>query len=103
MSDELAQDDEGFEIADFGVEGDDDEEEEDHETRPREGDRTQPSQDEPRYDPAPSGNKSKTIREVPRESLDGDTVFAVGEDGDRWSEDGSEEERGTLVAKPDKE
>jgi hypothetical protein len=23
----------------------------------------------------------------PRESLDGETIFAVGEDGDRWSED----------------
>jgi hypothetical protein len=26
-------------------------------------------------------------RDIPRESLDGETIFAVGEDGDRWSED----------------
>lgn len=27
-----------------------------------------------------------------RESLDGETIFAVGEDGDKWSDDDDEEE-----------
>jgi len=92
MSDELAQDDEGFEIADFGAE---DEDEDDPESAAvHRGDRTQPGQEGPRYDPPPGANTAKVI---PRESLDGETIFAVGEDGDRWSDDGSDEERGKLV------
>lgn len=92
MSDELAQDDEGFEIADFGAE---DEDEDDPESAAaHRGDRTQPGQEGPRYDPPPGAN---TAKEIPRESLDGETIFAVGEDGDRWSDEGSDEERGKLV------
>ena len=98
MSDELAQDDEGFEIADFGEE--DDEDDPESSGARRGGDRTQPGQEGPRYDP-PSG--AKTAREIPRESLDGETIFAVGEDGDRWSEDESDEERGKLVGKQSKD
>jgi hypothetical protein len=92
MSDELAQDDEGFEIADFGAEDDDEEDPEN--AAARRGDRTEPGQEGPRYDPPPASNIAK---EIPRESLDGETIFAVGEDGDRWSEDGSDEETGKLV------
>jgi hypothetical protein len=38
---------------------------------------------------------------VPRESLDGETIFAVGEDGDKWSdnEEGEAEEGKKLVGK----
>ncbi|RDW94676.1 integral membrane protein-like protein [Coleophoma crateriformis] len=86
MSDELAQDDEGFEIADFGAE-DLDEDDIEHGTANRGG--NQSGQDGPRYDPPRSGN---TAKQIPRESLDGETIFAVGEDGDRWSDDGSDEE-----------
>jgi hypothetical protein len=92
MSDELAQDDEGFEIADFGAEDDDEEDPEN--AAVRRGDRTEPRQEGPRYDPPPASN---TAKEIPTESLDGETIFAVGEDGDRWSEDGSDEETGKLV------
>jgi hypothetical protein len=92
MSDELAQDDEGFEIADFGAEDDDEEDIEN--AAARRGDRTQPGQEGPRYDPPPPSNTAKGSA---RESLDGETIFAVGEDGDRWSEDGSDEETGKLV------
>lgn len=98
MSDELAQDDEGFEIADFGV--DDDDEDDDVEHGVAHGSR---GDEGPRYDPAPSAKITKapsganTAKDIPRESLDGDTIFAVGEDGDKWSDDGSEEERGKLV------
>ena len=99
MSDELAQDDEGFEIADFGAEEDDDEDPEN--AAAHRGDRTQPGQEGPRYDPAPAANAPKPI---PRESLDGETIFAVGEDGDKWSDDGSDdEERGKLVTKDPKD
>jgi hypothetical protein len=98
MSDELAQDDEGFEIADFGADDDDDDDPE-HSAAHR-GDRTQPGQEGPRYDPPPGAN---TAKEIPRESLDGETIFAVGDEGDRWSEDGSDEERGNLVGKTAKD
>ncbi|PQE30107.1 integral membrane protein [Rutstroemia sp. NJR-2017a WRK4] len=89
MSDELAQDDEGFEIADFGADDDDDDDVEN--AAARRGDRTQPGQEGPRYDP-PSG--ANTAKEIPRESLDGETIFAVGEDGDRWSDDDDDSEEG---------
>ncbi|OWP02264.1 hypothetical protein B2J93_1052 [Marssonina coronariae] len=99
MSDELAQDDEGFEIADFGADEDEDDDVEN--TGAHRGNRTQPGQEGPRYDP-PSG--ANTAKPIPRESLDGDTIFAVGEDGDRWSEDESDdEEQGKLVTKHPKD
>jgi hypothetical protein len=87
---QLAQDDEGFEIADFGVEESGDEEE------GRGGDRTQPGQEGPRYDPpSKPTTKSNVTRDIPRESLDGETMFAVGEDGeDRWSEDEDDQDGG---------
>lgn len=104
MSDELAQDDEGFEIADFGAEDDDEDDPEN--AAARKGDRTQPGQEGPRYDPAPSAaapSKPASKAAPPRESLDGETIFAVGEDNDRWSDDESEEERGGLVKKQAKD
>jgi len=106
MSDEIAQDDEGFEIADFGVDEPEDEEE-------GRGDGS--NQDGPRYDPpskpaarsapATSAAEAKpstnTTRDIPRDSLDGDTIFAVGEEGDKWSDDDAEdaEEGRNLVGK----
>lgn len=103
MSDELAQDDEGFEIADFGVESED--EDSDQETGV-----TQPH--EQRYDPAPARNagpppprkdEAKAAPSAPSQERDRDsfeddegTMFAVGEDGDndRWSEDEGDDEEG---------
>lgn len=81
MSDELAQDDEGFEIADFGAEDDEGSDVENGAARA--------PGTEQRYDP-PSGRN--TAKEIPRESLDGETIFAVGEDNERWSEDGSDDD-----------
>lgn len=92
MSDELAQDDEGFEIADFGAEDDDEDDIEN--SAARGGNRTQPGQEGARYDP-PSG--ANTAKEIPRESLDGETIFAVGEDGDRWSDDDDDSEAGKKL------
>lgn len=90
MSDELAQDDEGFEITDFGAEDEDDE---DLENAAAHGNRPLPR--EPRYDPPPGAN---TARAIPRDSVDGETIFAVGDDGDRWSEEGSDDEEGKKLA-----
>lgn len=85
---QLAQDDEGFEIADFGAEGSDDED-----VEARGTDRTQPGQEGPRYDPPiKPATRPNVPRDIPRESLDGETIFAVGEDGDRWSDDDEQEE-----------
>lgn len=97
MSDELAQDDEGFEIADFGVEDDEDDDLEN--AAAHAGDGTPPGLEEPRYDPPPGAN---TAKEIPRESIDGETIFAVGDEGDRWSEEGSDDEEGKklVVDKP---
>lgn len=79
---QLAQDDEGFEIASFGGSLD---EEEDARSPPREH--------------TPNGAKGKgrgNLSPIPpkpmperheRHSLDGETIFAVGEDVDKWSDD----------------
>jgi hypothetical protein len=93
---QLAQDDEGFETADFGAEASDDEDAEARGT-----DRTQPGQEGPRYDPPTKPvTRSNVPRNIPRESLDGETIFAVGEDGERSDDDEQEEGEGKkLVGK----
>jgi hypothetical protein len=80
---QIAQDDEGFEIASMRDSLDDEERNDDH---------------PPSYDPAPRHrNENRDVSPLPapkpqkpivppRESLDGDTIFAVGED-DKWSDD----------------
>ncbi|KAI9788656.1 MAG: hypothetical protein M1835_002161 [Candelina submexicana] len=78
MSDELAQDDEGFEIASFGGSLDE-------EDRSPTGGRTLTGVDR-ESSPLPKGQPG--FRE-PRESLDGETIFAVGEDAEKWSDDES--------------
>ena len=76
-SQQLAQDDEGFEIASFG--GSLDEE-----------DARSPEEHDPNganggLSPIPP--KPVNDNEPSRRSLDGETIFAVGEDGDKWSDD----------------
>ncbi|KAL8737981.1 MAG: hypothetical protein Q9181_001163 [Wetmoreana brouardii] len=97
MSDEIAQDDEGFEIASFGGSVD----EEDARSPTREELRNAGS--------APTAGGKGDLSPVPpkpmseggaggrgqRASLDGETIFAVGEDGERWSEDEDESPRGS--------
>jgi hypothetical protein len=95
MSDEIAQDDDGnFEIADIGMPGDSDDE--DEEARVGGKNNNQPTGG---LGASSSGGPSQTrnfqpapSRGVPRESLEGETIFAVGEDGDKFSDDGSEED-----------
>lgn len=107
MSDEIAQDDEGFEIASFGESGD----EEDARSPTREDIRnaganaattttTQRAQGargkETELSPVPpkpvSEGGTASMRGQ-RSSLDGETIFAVGEEGERWSEDDDESPR----------
>ncbi|MCJ1393201.1 hypothetical protein MMC18_006073 [Xylographa bjoerkii] len=78
MSDELAQDDDGFEIASFGGSQED---EEDGRSPPR-----QHSPSGAKRGLSPSRPKPVAERHD-RHSLDGETIFAVGEDGDKWSDD----------------
>ncbi|KAF9889599.1 hypothetical protein FE257_007107 [Aspergillus nanangensis] len=78
MSDELAQDDDGFEIRSFGSALD----EEDALGGP-EGHYSS----EPRRDLSPVPPKPVPSAPRHRDSLDGETIFAVGEDGDKWSDD----------------
>ena len=68
----LAQDDEGFEIASFGGSLD----EEDARSPP------------PEANGALSPVPPKPVNDyASRHSLDGETIFAVGEDGDKFSDD----------------
>ncbi|KAL5427452.1 hypothetical protein PMIN07_007804 [Paraphaeosphaeria minitans] len=84
MSDEIAQDDEGFEIASLRDSLDEEE-----------GNGPAAYDPAPRHRSPPPFNRDvsplpapKPLKPVvpPRESLDGDTIFAVGED-DKWSDD----------------
>ncbi|RKF80620.1 Membrane protein PTM1 [Golovinomyces cichoracearum] len=88
MSDELAQDDEGFEIEDFGAEDDDDLESPNGHKH-----------NDSRYDPAPNFASKSHGSHVDRGSLEGETMFAIGEDGDKWSDDETNDEHNGLVNK----
>jgi hypothetical protein len=98
MSDEIAQDDDGnFEIADIGMPGDSDDEDEEA----RVGTKNNNSQPAPAYSAGPSVSAGSSHqargyqqpgRSAPRDSFEGETIFAVGEDGDKFSDDGSDED-----------
>ncbi|EEY20879.1 PTM1 [Verticillium alfalfae VaMs.102] len=105
MSDEIAQDDDGtFTMADIGAPDDSDDEEaqlgKDTNARQtlQEQLYTQPGSTTRAGQAGASAGASTvpTQRNLPRESLDGETIFAVGEDGDRFSDD-SDEENAKLV------
>lgn len=107
MSDEIGQDDDGnFEIAnlDIGAPDDSDEDEESRPgAKPANGATGQTPSAPPRYEAAPQASGVQQRQAVPqsqpglsRESLDGETIFAVGEDGDKFSDDGSDEEAGLV-------
>ena len=99
MSDELAQDDDGtFEINNMDIGAPDDSDDEEANIG-----KTSTRTAEPRYDAAPSqarsgGPQPMPAASLPRDSLDGETIFAVGEeDGDKFSDDeGSGEDAGLV-------
>jgi hypothetical protein len=97
MSDEIAQDDDGtFEIADIGAPDDSDEDEEAQIGKPAA--HAQPVQRAAAPIPVASISRQETpARHLPRDSLDGETIFAVGEDGDKMSDDEDDEEDAKLV------
>ncbi|KAK0636849.1 lung seven transmembrane receptor-domain-containing protein [Bombardia bombarda] len=124
MSDEIAQEDDGtFEINNLDIGAPDDSDDEDEEakigTRPsaRNGGTAAggsgSATELPRYQAAPSsapaaglsrqeGQKLQTRKASPpplRDSMDGETIFAVGEDGDKFSDDESGEESGLVRAR----
>lgn len=103
MSDEIAQDDDGnFEIGDIGMPGDsEDEDEEAHigagakpaGTGAAGAGAPQAGQTSGITSTATAGaSVQKPPRSMPRDSIDGETIFAVGEDGDRFSDDESDED-----------
>lgn len=100
MSDEIAQDDDGtFEIGDIGMPGDSDDED-DEEAHIGKGPTRQPQANG--LAAAESSQQSGVQqhaqpRALPRGSLESETIFAVGEDGDKFSDDGSDDEDVKLV------
>jgi hypothetical protein len=110
MSDEIAQDDDGtFEIANLDIGAPDDSDEEDEEARvgskpangaqgPAESGYGAPSGPPPSQQRQASQSEPQRGRDNhPRDSLDGETIFAVGEDGDRFSDDEGSGEESNLV------
>lgn len=109
MSDELAQDDDGtFTMGDIGAPDDSDDEEEQI-GKNQSSQAPIPLVDQLTNAGADSGAGASRAaqqqppqqtqsghRPIPRDSLDGETIFAVGEDGDRFSDD-SDEENAKLV------
>lgn len=108
MSDEIAQEDDGtFEIANMDIGAPDDSDDEEAQVGTKKPASTMPSASTPRGNAgaasasaasAPAARASRQQARAapspPRESLDGETIFAVGEDGDKLSDDeGSESGR----------
>lgn len=91
---QLAQDDEGFEIASFGGSLDEEDARSPNDQTLNGGAGT--------LSPVPPKPINEHGRQRP--SLDGETIFAVGEDGDKWSDDESprnSSERQKLTGKKD--
>lgn len=96
MSDEIAQDDDGnFEIGDIGVPGEDSDDEEAQLGKPQNN--SQASNGLSFSSSSQSANQQRNTRTAPRESLENETIFAIGEDGDKFSDDGSDDEDAKLV------
>ncbi|KAI0014009.1 lung seven transmembrane receptor-domain-containing protein [Xylariaceae sp. FL0662B] len=97
MSDEIAQDEDGgFEFADVGAPDDSDEDEEAHIGSKVDTSRSAPSNVTPATSQS-SQNRAPAKAESPRDSFDGETIFAVGEDGDKFSDDEGDGEGSNLV------
>ncbi|KAI1116128.1 lung seven transmembrane receptor-domain-containing protein [Nemania sp. NC0429] len=97
MSDELAQDDDGgFEFADVGAPDDSDDEEAQIGTKTA---TPQPAPTNGARVASQSTTRAPAKPASPRDSFDGETIFAVGEDGDKFSDDEDGEEGSNLVGK----
>ncbi|KAH7182872.1 lung seven transmembrane receptor-domain-containing protein [Fusarium flagelliforme] len=98
MSDEIAQDDDGnFDLGDIGVPGEDSDDEEAEIAKPQNNSHNANGLSFPSASQS-APQQSRNTRTAPRESLENETIFAVGEDGDKFSDDDdSEEEDAKLV------
>lgn len=98
MSDEIAQDDDGnFDLGDIGVPGEDSDDEEAHVGK-NQNTSTQPTNGISLAGTSQAGaQQQRQPHNVPRDSLEGETIFAIGEDGDKFSDDGSDDEDAKLV------
>ena len=96
MSDEIAQDENGeFEFADIGAPDDSDDEEAQVGAKTRD---TAPLSTATSSAAQPSQHtRAPPRQESPRDSFDGETIFAVGEDGDKFSDDESSDEEGKKL------
>lgn len=97
MSDEIAQDDDGnFEIGDIGMPDDSDDEE-------AHIGKNQNSSQAPNGGMAGAGSahgaQPSGHRGIPRDSIEGETIFAVGDEGDKFSDDGSDEDAKLVKSK----
>ncbi|KAH8895110.1 hypothetical protein GQ53DRAFT_642241 [Thozetella sp. PMI_491] len=101
MSDEIAQDEDGaFNLGNMDI-GAPDDDSDDEEARIAGKPASSPSGHyAPPPGPPPSRSQPQVIRtNAPRESLDGETIFAVGEDGDKFSDDEGSDEGEHLVGR----
>ncbi|KAM0349304.1 hypothetical protein ACHAPU_003713 [Fusarium lateritium] len=97
MSDEIAQDDDGnFDLGDIGVPGEDSDDEEAEVGKPR-NDSSNANGLSFSSTSQSAAQQQRNTRAAPRESLENETIFAIGEDGDKFSDDGSDEEDAKLV------
>ncbi|KAI0851774.1 lung seven transmembrane receptor-domain-containing protein [Daldinia vernicosa] len=93
MSDEIAQDEDGgFEFADVGAPDDSDEDEEANIGTKITNTRSTPGANATSTTSQPTQNKAPAKAETPRDSFDGETIFAVGEDGDKFSDDDEDDD-----------
>ncbi|CCT71400.1 related to PTM1-member of the major facilitator superfamily [Fusarium fujikuroi] len=98
MSDEIAQDDDGnFDLGDIGVPGEDSDDEDVEVGKTRNDSSNANSLSFSSASQSSAQPPRNNTRTAPRESLENETIFAIGEDGDKFSDDGSDEEDAKLV------
>ncbi|KAI0881859.1 lung seven transmembrane receptor-domain-containing protein [Annulohypoxylon maeteangense] len=92
MSDEIAQDEDGgFEFADVGAPDSDDDDEAHIGTKVAQT-RSAPAANVTSTASQPLQSRAPAKPETPRDSFDGETIFAVGEDGDKFSDDDEDDD-----------
>ena len=99
MSDEIAQDDDGnFDLGDIGMPGDSDDEEAAVGNKDQQNNDSRSTANGIPAAHVGATSQSSGHRAVPRDSIEGETLFSVGDDGDKFSDDeDSDEENAKLV------
>jgi hypothetical protein len=100
MSDEIAQDENGeFEFADIGAPDDSDDEEANIGTKASDNAGVGAATVGGATQSQPAASRAPAKMDSPRDSFEDETIFAVGEDGDKFSDDEGEGESSKLVGK----